>query len=436
MAISVHGLADALQTLLTETSDEVAREVGFSVRRRKITGAGFVQALVLGWLNRPHATLDDLAAPLGVRVQSLHQRFNAHAVALLQRVLTAALESLFQARPETIPLLRRFPEVCIEDATSIGLPASLADAFPACGGLGQTGRAGLKLLTQLEAITGRIRVVGPLPARTSDRVPHAQLPTPPRGSLRLADLGFFDLQRMAKDTRDGIYWISRVPARLTIRHDGEPPRDLAGWLSRCQTDRVDVMVTLGTKDQLTCRLVAVRAPKAVAEVRLKRLKRKLNKKGRKLSAAQRVLCEWTVMVTNLLDAKRFTPEQLWVLYRVRWQVELLFKRWKSGGGLAFSRGRSADRVLCEFLAKLIAALIQHWATLLRGGPLSIVSAAAAARRVVFWIDRLAEAVARGDREAMVEVLQRMKEHLDRLPKRPRRARQTTRQTLFAPRFTT
>lgn len=436
MVISLHGLAAALQTLLTKTADQAAKEVGFSVRKRKITGAGFVQALVLGWLSRPDATLDDLAAPLDVRVQSLHQRFNARAVALLQRVLAATLEFLFEARPETIPLLRRFPEVRIEDATSVALPASLADAFPGCGGPDQTGRAGLKVLTQLEAITGRVRVVGPAPARASDHVLHAELPTPPPGSLRLVDLGFFDLKRMAEDTRREVHWISRVPARLTLRVDGGPPSDLAGWLGRCRGDRIDVMATLGTKDKLDCRLVAVRVPKEVADLRLKRLRRKLKKKGRKLSAAQRTLCQWMVMVTNLLDADQFTAEQLWVLYRVRWQVELLFKRWKSGGGLAVSRGRSPDRALCEFLAKLIAALIKHWATLLRGGPLCVVSATGAAKRVVLWADRLAEAVARGSREAVIDVLQRLKKNLDGLPKRPRRALQTTRQTLFAPRFAT
>jgi len=329
MVISVHGLAAALQTLLGEGADKAGKEVGFSVRKRKITGAGFVQALVLGWLSRPFATLDDLAAPLDVRVQSLHQRFNARAVALLQRVLAAMLELLFQARPETIPLLRRFSEVCIEDATSIALPASLADAFPGCGGPDQTGKASLKLLAQLEAITGRVRVAGPVAGRASDHALHAEVPTPPPGSLRLVDLGFFDLERMAEDTRREVHWISRVPARLTIRVDGGPPSDLAGWLSRCKADRLDVMATLGT-----------------------------------------------------------------------------------------------------------AALIKQWATLPRGGPLSVVSAAGAAKRVMLWADRLAEAVARGSREAIIEVLQRLKKNLDGLPKRARRARRTTRQTLFAPRFTT
>jgi hypothetical protein len=91
-------------------------------------------------------------------------------------------------------------------------------------------------------------------------------------------------------------------------------------------------------------------------------------------------------------------------------------------------------VLCECLAKLIAALIRHWGTLLRGGPLCVVSAVRAAARVKWWASRLAEAIGSGVPEAVERVLERLKADLDRLPKRPKRKRKTTRQTLFAPSF--
>jgi Transposase DDE domain len=437
MTLSVTGLASALQTLLTDVAEQGATDSGFLRRRRRITGAGFVRSLVLGWMSDPRAKLDDLADPLGITPQALQERFTPRAVACLQRVLQTAMTSLFQARPETIPLLRRFPEVVLEDSTTCTLPASLAREYPGCGGSdGEAGQAGLKILVQLEAITGRVRLREPAPARDSDRTLHLDLPPLPQGSLRLVDLGFFDLERMARDTTDGIFWISRVPARLTVQSGPGPARNINQWLLAQKADRIDTIVTVGVEHRQRCRLVAVRVPAAVARQRLQRLKKKLKKKGRKLSAAQRVLCEWTVLITNLLDAERFPAEQLWVLYGVRWQVELLFKRWKSGGGLGQSRGRTAARVLCEFLAKLLGVLLQHWGTLLRGGPLSVVSATRAAARVRRQAERLAQALGSGSFPAVVRVLEGLKGNLDRLPKRPRRARPTTRQLLFAPRFGT
>ena len=334
MTLSVHGLAATLQTLLTAVADRAAKESGFVRRARKITGSGFVRALVLGWMADPQAKHDELADSLGVAAQSLQERFNARAVDCLQRVLTAAMQRLFGARPEAIPLLRRFTEVAVDDSTTINLPASLAREYPGCGGSDpEAGRAGLKVMTRLEAITGQIYLAEPAPARDSDRALHDRLPPLPRGSLRLADLGFFDLERMARDTARGIHWISRVPAKLTVRSAGGPARNVAAWLRDRKSDRVDAIVTAGTKHRLTCRLVAVRTPPAVAQERLKRLEAKLKKKGRRLSAAQRLLCEWTVLLTDLVDAARFTAEQLWVLYRVRWQIESFHPDYPSSASL-------------------------------------------------------------------------------------------------------
>ena len=50
---SIPQVARALQGLLTATADAAAAESGFVRRVRKVTGAAFVQALVLGWLMYP-----------------------------------------------------------------------------------------------------------------------------------------------------------------------------------------------------------------------------------------------------------------------------------------------------------------------------------------------------------------------------------------------
>ncbi len=66
-----------------------------------------------------------------------------------------------------------------------------------------------------------------------------------------------------------------------------------------------------------------------------------------------------ILVTNVAAARR-SVEALLVLARLRWQIELLFKLWKSQGQVDESRSAKPYRILCEVYAKLIAMVLQHW----------------------------------------------------------------------------
>ena len=55
-----------------------------------------------------------------------------------------------------------------------------------------------------------------------------------------------------------------------------------------------------------------------------------------------------------------------MLLHLRWQIELLFKLWKSQGHLDESRSEKPWRQLCEIYAKLLGLILQHWILLTRG----------------------------------------------------------------------
>jgi hypothetical protein len=433
VTITIDKLADTLQTLFTTEADRAAKVSAMIQRQRKISGADFVQTLVFGWLEDPTATIDELGDELGVSKQGLDQRLDARAADCLWRLLQAATQRLFAANPVTIPLLRRFTGVVIDDCTSLGLPAELARQFPGCGGSDpEAAQAGIKLLIRFEVTSGQFQALQAGAARDSERTLAKLLPPVSQGSLHLADLGFFDLDELARRSRQGVSWISRVPALLNKQADDDTTGPLAEWLKHQSADRIDEPVQLGTKKRLDCRLVAVRLPAKVAQQQLRKLKKKLSKKGRTISERQRVMCQWQVLITNLPPDK-FTIEEISVLYRVRWQVELLFKRWKSLVGLGRSRGNRAYRVLCETYAKLLGCLVQHWGSLLRGGPLSRISAYRRAKRVRQFAARIVEALE--DIGQLLRVLEQLAARLRRLPKQDKRRRHpSTRQLLFRPRL--
>ena len=440
MALRITQLAEVLQTLLTDQADEAAQEAGFVKRRRKLTGSTFVQTLVLGWLDSPDASLEDLVAPPGTdkaicSPQALDQRLNEKATACLKGVLQKALEHVFAARPETIPLLRRFNGVYAEDGTTISLPATLAKYFRGCGGSGPgDGEAAIKLHVRWELTAGALTSVTWHEGRHPDVKAAEAAPELPSGALRLADRGFFDLEEFRALGVRGVQWISRLPCKTKLIDATDQAQSLDVFLAKQTGNLIDQPIRVGVKERLPARLLAFRSSPAVAAKRRDRLAKQAKDKGRKVSALQWALCEWTVFITNV-SLEKLRPEEVWVLYRARWQIELLFKTWKSHGGLDRTKGRKPQRVLCELFAKLIGMVIRHWLVLLRGGPLAGFSWVKAVR----WVRKRVQAFVRALQDGLPlnAVLERILACLNRIRKQPRRrTRPSTRQLLFQPRLMT
>ncbi len=176
-------------------------------------------------------------------------------------------------------------------------------------------------------------------------------------------------------------------------------------------------------------MLAVRAPEAVAAKRRRRLREQAAKHGRPASAEGLALCDGTVFVDNAPAWLLRRPEA-WVLYRVRWQIELLFPLWKSDGGIDASRSGPTYRVLCEVYAKLLAMVVQQGLLLTRGG-FGARSRRQAARVVRRLALRVAEAL--GRRQELRRVLRLLAGLLRRCGRvNRRRRRPSTYQTLVNP----
>jgi len=359
---SIPHLAQALKHVLTETANAAALSSGMVKRHRAISGAQFVQTLVFGWLENPSATSEDLVAfaqSLGVSItpQGFANRFSDAAVDCLHQVVQAALAQVIAAEPLAIPLLARFSAVLLQDSTTISLPPVLADQFRGCGGKADLGAAAMKAQLRLELRTGQLE--GPLfqEGRTSDRALDF-VQRPPEGSLLLRDLGYFSLDDLASQARDGRFWVSRLKPRTQV-YSEQQALDLLKLLESCQESTLDLSVAIGVKQRITCRLIAVRVPQEVADQRRRKMQRTGKKKGRTVGAIYLALCEWTVVVTNV-PAAMLSANEVLVLLKMRWQIELVFKLWKSQGQIDKTRGTRPTRILAELYAKFIGMLIQHW----------------------------------------------------------------------------
>jgi hypothetical protein len=353
-----------MQTILTSRADAAARETRFVQRKSKLTGAKFAQTLVFGWLSNPQATLEELAqtaATLSVEIspQGIDQRFTQAAAACLEQVLSAAVGEMIQAEPVAIPIMQRFNGVYILDSSTIRLPAALADEWAGCGNRVPGNEAAVKAQVSLDLSTGALR--GPLlqDGRAHDRSSPLQTASLPAGALRLADLGYFSLDILQEMDARGVYWLSRLQAGTAVFDQKGKRQDLVRLLDAQPRGDVDIPVKLGVRHHLACRLLAKRVPQEVADRRRQRLRDEARGRGQPVSQTRLRLADWTIYVTNVPIALLSLRDAL-VLARARWQIELLFKLWKSQGLIDQWRSEKPWRILCEVYAKLLGMLVQHW----------------------------------------------------------------------------
>ena len=100
-------------------------------------------------------------------------------------------------------------------------------------------------------------------------------------------------------------------------------------------------------------------PQEVADQRRRRIRTEARDHGRTPSAVVVALAAWTILITNAPPELLSLAEAL-VVAKVRWQIELIFKLWKSHGQVDQWRSEKPARIMGEVYGKLLAMLIQQW----------------------------------------------------------------------------
>ena len=156
---------------------------------------------------------------------------------------------------------------------------------------------------------------------------------PVPGEIRIADRGYANARaiRRFRSKAEGADFVVRLrwSACRLLDRDGAP-FDLIDHLQTLPRDREvgDVPVLIaGGGEPLRARLVIRRKAPEHVEAEVKRLRRMAAKNKRELHPSSLVAAEFVVLATSL--DKVYTAEEILNLYRLRWQIELAFKRLKS-----------------------------------------------------------------------------------------------------------
>ena len=353
--------SEQMQDILAMSSRQAGRASGFVQRESKLTAGLFVKTLVLGLLEKGEASLNELVGVgqrLGVEISAsgLAQRMTGAGAEMLKQLLVEQLQVREEELGGGMGILKGFSAVNIVDSTQISLPENCQAVFAGSGG--SASKAGAKLQVSYEYLSGTFNALDVGSGRVSDQTSDLPASFASANSLTLMDLGYFKQATLVAIDQAHAYFVTRLHPQVNLYwHAADTTKaDIVGFLNHQAQPSGELTVYLGAEARLPVRLVfRKRRPELVTRERRRAL-RNAQKKKRTCSAPYLAGLAWQVCITNL---PAYTPDQIFLLYALRWQIEVLFKFWKSFARLATVRVRRPERFLCLLYAHLLGLLLFH-----------------------------------------------------------------------------
>jgi hypothetical protein len=299
---------------------------------------------------------------IGVSKQGIDKKFNDHTLnflkLLIEKQLTVELDHQIEAG-----WLSPFNRVTIKDGTRFKLPEDYKDYLPGSGG--SASKAGACLQFEFDLKSGHVIDLSLTPANRPDARDAVEvLDTVESNDLVIRDLGYYAFPSFSNISSKGAFFISRLGSKTNVYEMKKEKlqkldfKALYYEMKRHELSKVYKDVFIGTEAKIPVRLVIELMPDAVYEQRMRKTCKIHKKKGYQTSEDYKFMSRFNLFITNV--PKEMLPDEVVsVLYRMRWQIELIFKIWKSVIGIHHTRKMKYKRWLCLLHFKLLLMII-NW----------------------------------------------------------------------------
>jgi len=180
------------------------------------------------------------------------------------------------------------------------------------------------------------------------------------GEIRIADRAYLQPDRIAAVLEASGDIVVRAGWKSARWCDGEgvPVDLLAVFRKAAARGLIDQPIWIAQRSTpaLKLRLIAVKRPTEVAEAAKRKARQAARKGGHRISEQTLAAAEWVILITSL-SPNSFAASDVLALYRLRWRIELAFKRLKSLIGLKGPPGNDERSARAYILAHLLVILL-------------------------------------------------------------------------------
>jgi hypothetical protein len=342
--------------------DQLAKETNFVQRERKLDGETFLELIVFHNENLKEQSLEYLSGILKheytihITKMALHKRFNKYAVNFLK----TALEKLLQQQLQTsaIHILESsFNRVLIKDSVCFQVDNSLAATYPGSGG--NSSDAAIRIQFEYDLLTGTITDISINAFNLQDSKDSlATIEKTKKGDLIIRDLAYMSLDVLKKIIEKSAIYLCRPNSNVTMYElkNGQYEKldfdKIAKHMKNNNIATIEKEIYYGSIDKIKTRLILHLLPSEELEKRLRKASKNAKKDGRKLTKEYKARAALNLFITNA-SQEQIPTSNVWPIYRLRWQIELMFKIWKSICDIEKVKKVNIHRLECYIYSKLI-----------------------------------------------------------------------------------
>jgi Transposase DDE domain len=187
-----------------------------------------------------------------------------------------------------------------------------------------------------------------------DRIPVVE------GEIRIGDRAYLQPDRIGDVLEAGADVVVRAGWKSArwLDADGNPIDLCAELRKAAPRGLIDRAIWIARKRgaPLCLRLIAIKKPPQAAAAARRKARRDAQREGHQLSKQTLAAADWVIIVTSLVP-EQFATADVLALYRLRWRIELGFKRLKSLIGLKGPPGIDERSARPYLLAHLLMILL-------------------------------------------------------------------------------
>ena len=310
------------RALDADTMMSMARASGFCQRMRSVTPQELVVAVIAAMAAQNTETIADVQRTFNaltgrtLAYKPFHKKLANPGFPELMRLIVSHLlgELVTEAlRPMHHSALSLFDDILLQDGSSFAIHAALAGVFPGRRTTISPAAVELHATMSLWSDQPLVLFVAPDTAGERDYLPR---PADLKGQLLIGDRGYQSVDYCRMVDANGGY--------VLIRHQTK----IDPLVMRCFLDRKPTMAPIGHRLQDVMR--RHRGKTIDVDVQWQGIggDRRPDTRLRVVLIWNALRKDYMALVTNL-DRDLFPPADIYQIYRLRWQVELLFKEWKS-----------------------------------------------------------------------------------------------------------